>query len=128
MAAAVFPGVGRPELVRSMKARSFPSLPDGKATLNVGDLTIHRITQTHHGRTLLTLGHAAEYLTNSRRYSTRVFDRQAEIEAVHLLMGLSREVFEDFAEQRSLNVRFADSLVEGAVRLAEKVPMTRRNV
>jgi hypothetical protein len=125
MAAAVFPGVGRPELVRSRKASSFPSLP---ATLNVGDLTIHRITQTHHGRTLLTLGHAAEYLTNSRRYSTRVFDRQAEIEAVHLLMGLSREVFEDFAEQRSLNVRFADSLVEGAVRLAEKVPMTRRNV
>jgi hypothetical protein len=128
MAAAVFPGVGRPELVRARKASSFPSLPDGRAALNRGDLTIHRITQTHHGRTLLTLGHAAEYLTNSRRYSTRVFDREAEVEAVHLLMGLSREVFEDFAEQRSLNVRFADSLVEGAVRLAEKVPMTRRNV
>jgi hypothetical protein len=74
------------------------------------------------------LGHAAEYLANSRRYSTRVFNREAEVEAVHILMGLSREVFEDFAEQQSLNRRFADWLVEGAVRVIEKVPMGRRNV
>jgi hypothetical protein len=128
MATAVFPGTESGVPARSGSARVFPSLSDGRAVSSVGDLTIHRITPTHHGRTLLVLGHAAEYLANSRRYSTRVFDREAEVEAVHILMGLSREVFEDFAEQRSLNRRMADWLVEGAVRLVEKVPMRRRNV
>jgi hypothetical protein len=127
MAPAVFPGTDRGVSTRSRRARVFPSLSDGRAVSSVGDLTIHRLTPTHHGRTLLTLGHAAEYLANSRRYSTQVFDREAEAEAVHILMGLSREVFEEFAEQRSLNRRFADWLVEGAVRVIEKVPM-RRNV
>ena len=64
-----------------------------------GDLTIHRITSTHHGRTLLTLGHAAEYLANSRRYSTEKVDHAANIEAIHILMEASRGVFEDFAER-----------------------------
>jgi hypothetical protein len=63
------------------------------------------------------LGRAAEYLVNSRRYSTRVFDREAEVEAVHLLMGLSRSVFEEYAERRTLHGRFQDWLIERAVRL-----------
>ena len=84
-----------------------------------GDLTIHRITSTHHGRTLLTLGHAAEYLANSRRYSTQKVDHASNVEAIHILMGLSRSVFEDFAEHRTLNRRFQDWLIEHAVGLIE---------
>ena len=129
MATAVFPGSNRPVLVSSQKARSvpgqrfrslpLPSLSQGRAASNVGDLTIHRITPTHHGRTLLTLGHAAEYLANSRRYSTKAFDWEAEVEALHILMGLSRSVFEEYAERRSLQRRFEDWLIERAVRLFE---------
>ena len=119
MATAVFPGPNRPVLVPSRKARSFPSLSGGRAASNAGDLTIHRITKTHHGRTLLTLGRAAKYLANSRRYSTGRFDHAAEVEAIHILMGLSRSVFEEFAEQRTLSRRFEDWLIERAVRLFE---------
>ncbi len=84
-----------------------------------GDLTIRRITSTHHGRTLLTLGHAAEYLVNSRRYSTEKFDYEAHAEAVHLLMGLSRSVFDEIAQPRALHQRFQDWLVERVVRIIE---------
>lgn len=119
MATAVTPSASRPVLVRSRKARSFPSLSEGRAVSSAGDLTIHRITKTHHGRTLLTLGHAAEYLANSRRYSTRRFDHAAEVEAIHILMGLSRSVFEEYAERRTLGRRFEEWVIEPAVRLFE---------
>jgi transposase len=66
---------------------------------------------------LLTLGHAAEYLATSRRYSMQAYDREAEVEAIHILLGLSRSVFEEYAERRSLQRRFEDWLIERAVRL-----------
>ena len=119
MSTAVFPGPTRPVPVPSRKARGVPSLSQGKAVSRVGDLTIHRITGTHHGRTLLTLGHAAEYLATSRRYSAEKVDHAANIEAIHILMELSRDVFEDFADRRELNRRFQDWLIEGAVGLLE---------
>jgi len=119
MSTAVFPGPTRPVPVRSRKAQPFPSLSQGRAVSRVGDLTIHRITSTHHGRTLLTLGHAAEYLANSRRYSTDKVDHAANIEAVHILMELSRSVFEDFAERRRVSRRLENWLIEGAVRFFE---------
>ena len=119
MATAVFPGSPRPVLVPTRKALSFPSLSEGREVSSSGDLTIHRITKTHHGRTLLTLGHAAEYLANSRRYSPQEFDHAANVEAIHILMGLSRSVFEEFAARRTLNRRFEEWLVERAVRLFE---------
>jgi hypothetical protein len=119
MATAVFPGANRPVLVPSRKTRSFPSFSNGRAVSAAGDLTIHRITDTHHGRTLLTLGHASEYLANSRRYSPQKFDHESDIEAIHILMGLSRSVFEEFAERRTLNRRLEDWFVERAVRLFE---------
>jgi hypothetical protein len=119
MATAVFPGPNRPVPVPAKKARVFPSLSDGREASHVGDLTIHRITDTHHGRTLLTLGRAAEYLVNSRRYSTRAYDREAEVEAVHVLMELSRTVFEEYAERRTLQRRFQDWVIERAVRVLE---------
>jgi hypothetical protein len=105
--------------VPSRKPRAFPSLSQGRAVSRVGDLTIHRISSTHHGRTLLTLGHAAEYLANSRRYSAEKMDPAANIEAIHLLMEASRSVFEEFAERRSLNRRVENWLIERAVRLFE---------
>ena len=119
MATAVFPGPNRPVPVPAKKTLAFPSLSDGREVSYVGDLTIHRLTETHHGRTLLMLGRAAEYLVNSRRYSTRVVDREAEVEAVHLLMGLSRSIFEEYAERRTVQWRFQDWLIERAVRLFE---------
>src|SRR5260370_42221021 len=119
MATAVFPGPTRPVPVRSRKAQPIPSLSQGREALQAGDLTIHRITSTHHGRTLLTLGHAAEYLANSRRYSTEKVDHAANVEAIHILMELSRSVFEDFAEQRTAGRKVEDWLIGLAVRLFE---------
>jgi hypothetical protein len=119
MATAVFPGPARTVPVAPRRALSFPSLSDGRETSRAGDLTIHRITSTHHGRTLLMLGRAAEYLVNSRRYTTQRFDREADAEAAHILMGLSRSVFEEFAERRTLTRQFEDWLIERAVRLFE---------
>ncbi len=119
MATAVFPGPTRPVPVRSRKAQPIPSLSQGREASKAGDLTIHRITSTHHGRTLLTLGHAAEYLVNSRRYSTEKVDHASNVEAIHILMELSRSVFDDFAERRALSRRLEQWLIGRAVRLFE---------
>lgn len=120
--ATAFPETPRPVLVPSRKPnpQPFPSFSQGRSRSSAGDLTIHRITNTHHGRTLLTLGHAAEYLVNSRRYSTGRYDHNSEREAVHLLMELSRGVFEEFAaEKPSIEQRLEDWVVRQAVRLFE---------
>ncbi len=69
----------------------------------------------------MKLGHAAEYLVNSRRYSSRKMDREAEVEAIHILMGASRTVFEEYAERRSVRRRLEDWVVERVVRGVEKV-------
>jgi hypothetical protein len=128
MATAVFPGAPRPVLVSKPKIRSFPSLSESNLGLSGGDLTIHRITKTHHGRTLLTLGHAAEYLADSRRYSTQEGDYRASVEAIHILLGLNRRVFDEFAEERRLHRRFEEWLIEPAVRLCEVVANATRPV
>ena len=121
MATAVFPGPTRPVPVPSRKApQPYPSLSRGREASKAGDLTIHRVTRTHHGRTLLTLWHAAEYLANSRRYSTEKVDHASNVEAIHILMELSRSVFDDFAERRTLSRRFEDWLIDRAVWLFEQ--------
>ena len=119
MATAVFPGSTRPVRVLSRRTQPLPSLSQGREALQAGDLTIHRITRTHHGRTLLTLGHAAEYLANTRRYSSEKTDHASNVEAIHILMELSRSVFDDFAERGSLSRRFEQWLIGGAVRVFE---------
>ncbi|WP_047487336.1 hypothetical protein [Terriglobus sp. TAA 43] len=48
------------------------------------------------GRALETLGHAIEYLVDSRLYET--WDSPADAEAVHTLMACSRAVFADCEE------------------------------
>jgi hypothetical protein len=121
MATAVFPGPTRPVRVPSRKAQAIPSLSRGREASQAGDPTIHRITKTHHGRTLLTLGHAAEYLANSRRYSTEKVDHTSNVEAIHILMELSRSVFDEFAERRTLSRRFEQWLIERAVGLFDEV-------
>jgi hypothetical protein len=118
MSTVPFPGAFRPELV-DRSASSVPTLSPGNPASKNADLTIHRITRTHHGRTLLTLGHAAEYLANSRRYSIQAFDNKSDDEAIHILMGLSRDVFEDFAQHPSVTRRFWNWVVEQGVRLLD---------
>jgi hypothetical protein len=117
MSTAVFPGPSRPSSAPSRRTQALPSLSQGRAVSSDGDLTIHRITSTHHGRTLLTLGHAAEYLARSRRYSTEKVDHAANVEAMHILMEVSRSVFDEYANDRSLHRQVEDWLVGRAVRL-----------
>lgn len=61
------------------------------------NLTVRRITKTHHGRTLQVLGHAAEYLVHSRAFSERTGSK-ADKEAVRILRRLSSAVFLEYAE------------------------------
>lgn len=93
------------------------SLSVGVSRCRYPDLTIHRQTKTHHGRALRTLGHAAEYLVDSRRFSTEPYDRRAEREAVHILMCLSREVFEEYAILTSPQYPVTDWVMNKAVRV-----------
>jgi hypothetical protein len=118
MSTVTFPGVFRPELV-NRSATSVPTLSPGNPAPKNADLTIHRISPTHHGRTLLTLGHAAEYLANSRRYSIQAFDNKSDDEAIHILMELSRGVFEEFAQPKTLTRRLWNWFVDRTVRLLD---------
>jgi hypothetical protein len=118
MSTVPFPGVFRPELA-DRNASSVPTLSPGNPLPKNADLTIHRISRTHHGRTLLTLGHAAEYLANSRRYSIQAFDNKSDDEAIHILMGLSRNVFDEFAQPAGLTRRLWNWVVERGVRLLD---------
>lgn len=91
----------------------FPALsvdPAGKV-----DLTIHRRTKTHHGQTLRLLGHAAEYLVESRRFMMSA--GRADDEAVRILMRLSREIFEEYAENETGNRGFGDWIMDRMVKL-----------
>ncbi len=118
MATVAFPEVFHP--VRTQrKSKDLPSFSPGNPAPQRADLTIHRVTNTHHGRTLLTLGHAAEYLANSRRFTILKFDDAADEEAIHILMGLSRQVFEEFAEKTTEKRRVGDWMIERVVRLLE---------
>jgi hypothetical protein len=118
MATVAFPGVFRPTRTQR-QSKDLPSFSPDNPAPKKADLTIHRVTKTHHGRTLLMLGHAAEYLANSRRFAVTEFDDSADDEAIHILMGLSREVFEEFAEQTSEKRRVGDWVIERVVRLLE---------
>jgi hypothetical protein len=46
-------------------------------------------------------------------------DAAADEEAIHILMGLSRQVFEEFAEQATERRRVGDWVIERTVRLLE---------
>lgn len=80
-------------------------------------LTIHRRTSSHHGRTLRILGHAAEHLTSSINFSRDNHDTAATLEAIHILLRLSREVFDDYARTNDQHHPVADWLMRQAVRV-----------
>lgn len=75
-------------------------------------LSIDRI-RTGHGRSLLVLGRAAEYLANSRRFLSEEPAQDADDEAIHLLKGLSRDVFEDYSEVISGRQCLEGSMLSG---------------
>ncbi|WP_158790085.1 hypothetical protein [Granulicella sp. L60] len=114
MSTAAFPGSINP-IAMQRRMRSVPSLSKADAAASV-DLTIHRITKTHHGRTLLTLGHAAEYLAHSRRFQIDETE-DSSAEAIHILMELSRSVFDEFAEQIPVSRRVERWLTQSVVGL-----------
>lgn len=77
------------------------------------DLTIHHRMDTHHGANLRILGHAAEYLVESRRFMMSA--SKADNEAVHILMLLSRQIFDEYAEAVAFRKRFHDWLMDRTV-------------
>lgn len=130
MSTAAFPGVLGPVLVRE-NPREAPGFAGGW-TDNVSqshvDLTIHRISRTHHGRTLLTLGHAAEYLANSRCFDINGREDASSAEAIHILMGLSRSVFDDFADRDSRRRRIEQWLIGRVAGIFEGSASGRRRM
>jgi hypothetical protein len=99
MSTATFPGTVRPgsEFEIQHLGERAPLREDAS------NLTIRRISKTHHGRTLQILGHAAEYLVNSGRFLVEGSSSADDDEAVRILMRLSSSVFRDYAE--SVKVR-----------------------
>lgn len=63
------------------------------------------------GEALERLGHAVEYLIDSRMFLTQVPYTSAEEEAVQLLMGLNRLVFESCPEIVPVRRRVTDGLM-----------------
>lgn len=90
-----------------------PTICDLKGLAGKADLTIHRLTDTHHGATLRILGHAAEYLVETRILMTS--NGQADAEAIHLLMRLSREIFDEYANGVAVRGRFHDWVIDRIV-------------
>jgi hypothetical protein len=95
--------------INTIPFASFPVDASGRP-----DLTIHRKTDTHHGATLQILGHAAEYLAESRRYTLSA--TKTDEEAIHILMRLSREVFDEYAKAAAARTRFHDWVMDQVVR------------
>jgi hypothetical protein len=60
------------------------------------------------------LGHAAEYLADSRQFLVRGKATDSDDEAIHILLSLSRSVFDEYAEGASKG-RGLDGLVLGCV-------------
>jgi len=63
---------------------------------------VRRRANQEQGRALEMLGHAIEYLMDSRLYAVDGADPKSEAEAVNLLMGLSRAVFAECEEVTTL--------------------------
>lgn len=99
MSTAPFPGTVRPGSQPEVQhiGQRAPLREDAS------NLTIRRISKTHHGRTLQMLGHAAEYLVNSRRFLVAESSSADDEEAMRILLRLSSSVFQEYAE--SVRVR-----------------------
>jgi hypothetical protein len=63
------------------------------------------------------LGHAAEYLVNSRMFSPESMETAGDREAIHILMRLSREVFDEYAVAATHRRPIFDWMMSRAVRI-----------
>jgi 23S rRNA maturation-related 3'-5' exoribonuclease YhaM len=63
------------------------------------------------------LGHAAEYLVNTRSTSISQAEAATDRQAVRILMRLSREVFEEYAAITQHHHPVADWVMDRAVRI-----------
>ena len=88
---------------------------DIRRTADIG-LTIHRRTESHHGRSLQLLGHAAEYLADSRLFLIST-SASSDQEAIRVLMRLSREVFDDYAALTQQSHPVTDWIMNQAIRI-----------
>jgi hypothetical protein len=79
-------------------------------------LAINRKTKSHHGSTLRTLGRAAEHLAKSNSFLATCPDR-GDREAIHILMRVSREVFEEYADITRQRHPVTDWIMSQAVRV-----------
>lgn len=79
-------------------------------------LTIHRRSETHHGRTLQILGHAAEYLASSHFAYMDSAEAASNREAINILMRLSREIFHEYAEIHRYRYSITDWAMKQVVR------------
>lgn len=73
-------------------------VPDLVPTPPLRRRTVTRRPSVEQGRALETLGHAIEYLVDSRLYLVDQLATRADAEATQLLMQHSRQVFAECAE------------------------------
>ncbi len=73
---------------------------------------VYRRGSREQGRALEAIGHAVEYLVDSRLFQVGDHNRRAEQEAVQILMRLSRAVFAECPEVVSLRKRLKRWLVQ----------------
>lgn len=114
MSTAPFPKPARPFLVPAVQ-RPPVDLPLGTDS---GNLTIRRISRSHHGRTLEMLGHAAEHLASGRGFLVSA-PSKADVEAVRILRRLSSAVFREYADRERVRRPVVDFVMGCANRLLE---------
>jgi hypothetical protein len=73
---------------------------------------VRRRANPTQGQALVTLGHAVEYLIDSRLWQPGEFDQQNEQEAIQILMRMSRAVFSECPEVVSMRRRFQEWVAE----------------
>ena len=116
MSTAPFPVPSAPRAAIHADVQRIPVRLPGRAPVN---LTTYRISKTHHGRTLQMLGHAAEYLVNSRPSLLEESPSAADDEAVRILMRLKSSVFREYAESVKVRRPVEDFVMGCAARLFE---------
>lgn len=83
---------GNLEVESSNRARSAPPTPAARPD------AVRRRGSLQQGFALEALGHAVEYLIDSRMFATTTDDARTDQEAIQLLMRLSRAVFQECPE------------------------------
>ena len=89
-----------------------------------GGRFVRRRASLHQGMALETLGHAVEYLVDSRMFAEDP-DTRADQEAIQILMRLSRQVFAECPEVIPLHRRLGAWLI-GRAGLASKAGRAAR--